>query len=87
LNHGGKKLSKQGECGERGVIHPLSNWYGGMNGVNHKVPSNMFVPHQINRKREMKNDFENFTFIEHNNSQKANTRSRGKIFNAPRMMK
>ena len=70
-----------------GVIHPLSNWYGGMNGVNHKVPSNMFDPYQINRMREMKNYFENFTFIENNNSQKATTRSRGKIFIVPHAMK
>jgi len=69
------------------VILSLSNSYGGMNGANHKVPSNMFVSHQMNRIREMKNYFENFTFIERNNTQMATTRSRGKIFIVPHKMK
>jgi hypothetical protein len=70
-----------------GGVHPFSNWSGGMNGVNHKVPSNMFVPHQINQMREKKNYFENFTFIEHNNSQMATTRRRSEIFIVPNTMK
>jgi len=46
----------------------------------------MSVPHQINRTREMKNYFQNFSFVEHN-SQMATTRSRGEIFNVPHKMK